>query len=78
MTRRVLVTGGGSGIGRAVARAFAAAGDGVTVVGRRLEALEETAEGFAMDCRAADVTDEDGRHHDFNFLVDGLKVDYGG
>ena len=56
--RRVLVTGGGSGIGRAVARAFAGAGDAVTVAGRRREALEETAEGCGMDCRVADVTDE--------------------
>lgn len=56
--RRVLVTGGGSGIGRAVARAFAAAGDDVTIAGRRREALEETAGGHAMDCRVADVTDE--------------------
>jgi 3-hydroxybutyrate dehydrogenase len=56
--RRVLVTGGGSGIGRAVARAFAGAGDAVTIAGRRREALEETAEGFGMECRVADVTDE--------------------
>lgn len=56
--RRVLVTGGGSGIGRAVARAFAAAGDHVTITGRRLEALQETAQGFDMDCHTADVTDE--------------------
>jgi 3-hydroxybutyrate dehydrogenase len=56
--RRVLVTGGGSGIGRAVARAFAGAGDAVTVAGRRRETLEETARGFAMECRVADVTDE--------------------
>ncbi|MDP5335512.1 MAG: SDR family oxidoreductase, partial [Paracoccaceae bacterium] len=58
MSRRVLVTGGGSGIGRAVARAFAATGDRVTITGRRLAALEETAQGFDMDCRTADVTDE--------------------
>jgi len=56
--RRVLVTGGGSGIGRAVARAFAAQGDRVTITGRRLEALQETDGGRGMDCRVADVTDE--------------------
>jgi 3-hydroxybutyrate dehydrogenase len=56
--RRVLVTGGGSGIGRAVARAFAEAGDHVTITGRRMEALQETSDGFGMECRAADVTDE--------------------
>ena len=56
--RRVLVTGGGSGIGRAVARAFAGAGDAVTIAGRRREALEETADGFGIEVREADVTDE--------------------
>ena len=78
MTRRVLVTGGGSGIGRAVARAFAAAGDGVTVVGRRLEALEETAEGFAMDCRAADVTDEAAVQALFDAPYDVVIANAGG
>lgn len=38
--RHVVVTGGGTGIGAAVARAFASQGAMVTVMGRRIEALQ--------------------------------------
>jgi NAD(P)-dependent dehydrogenase (short-subunit alcohol dehydrogenase family) len=57
----VLVTGGGSGIGRAIALAFAREGASVTVVGRRPQPLEETVgliegEGLRGAAITADVT----------------------
>ncbi|MGH9134695.1 MAG: SDR family NAD(P)-dependent oxidoreductase [Ilumatobacteraceae bacterium] len=57
--RRVLITGGGTGLGADLARGFAAAGATVVVVGRRREPLDAVA---ACDSRitalAGDVTDE--------------------
>jgi len=41
--RHVIVSGGGTGIGRAIARAFAELGDQVLILGRREAVLEETA-----------------------------------
>jgi NAD(P)-dependent dehydrogenase (short-subunit alcohol dehydrogenase family) len=59
----VLVTGAGSGIGRAVALAFLAQGDSVALAGRRQGELEETARLSGAGERAlvhpADVTRED-------------------
>jgi meso-butanediol dehydrogenase / (S,S)-butanediol dehydrogenase / diacetyl reductase len=49
----VLVTGGGSGIGRAIARAFLDAGATVAVTGRRMERLEETLSGHPEERTSA-------------------------
>src|SRR5258706_14619356 len=43
-TRTVLVTGGGTGIGLATARAFVAAGADVVITGRRTDVLTEAVE----------------------------------
>jgi NAD(P)-dependent dehydrogenase (short-subunit alcohol dehydrogenase family) len=46
MTKTILITGAGSGIGRATAQAFLREGWQVAVMGRRRDALEETTGGF--------------------------------
>ena len=58
ITRSVLVTGGGTGIGRAIAQAFTDNGDAVTIAGRREEPLITAAADTAIEYRVADVTSE--------------------
>ncbi|MBY0335419.1 MAG: SDR family oxidoreductase [Acetobacteraceae bacterium] len=56
---RILVTGGGSGLGRMMAERFIALGAEVEVWGRRARLLEEVAPAIGAAWRAVDIRDAD-------------------
>ncbi len=64
--KHALVTGGGTGIGLAIAQALAAEGAQVTITGRRLEVLQEAASDNIHPLEM-DVADEDS-------VVDGVAA----
>ncbi|WP_109508966.1 SDR family NAD(P)-dependent oxidoreductase [Nocardioides speluncae] len=75
MTRLAVVTGGGTGIGRAIAERMASDGDRVVIVGRRADVLDEAAKEINAQVGAdrvftwpADVTSV----ADVTALADGL------
>ena len=53
--KRILVTGGGTGLGAAMARRFAELGAAVHLAGRRLEVLQETAASIGEATLSASV-----------------------
>ncbi|MGA1721366.1 MAG: SDR family NAD(P)-dependent oxidoreductase [bacterium] len=71
MMKHILITGGGTGIGRALAERFAAKGWRVTIVGRRLELLQEVARDYPdkISIISADV----GRNQDRQKIVAEAK-----
>ncbi len=81
----ILVTGGGSGIGQALARAWHDAGNEVIVTGRRQSALDDTIAGRDnMTAYALDIDDPTAirtfaadlvqRHPDLNVLVNNAGI----
>ena len=81
----ILITGGGSGIGAALAQRFHDAGNKVIVAGRRVEALQETIAGrdgmaaIALDVESADAVEDFARrvvaeHPDLNVLINNAGI----
>jgi 3-oxoacyl-[acyl-carrier protein] reductase len=55
--RSVVITGGGTGIGLAIAAAFAGTGDAVTITGRREHVLKDAATRLGVACLSFDAAD---------------------
>ena len=74
----ILITGGGSGIGRELARRFHNEGNTVIIAGRQRATLDETAAGFEnMHVVVADMDDAAGiKHFAANVIADfpGLNI----
>ena len=75
--RRVVITGGSSGIGRATALAFAAEGARVGIVSRDVYGMKRTcelatAQGFELATATADVTDDQALESAFASLAQEL------
>jgi NAD(P)-dependent dehydrogenase (short-subunit alcohol dehydrogenase family) len=76
-TRKVLITGGGTGIGRAVAEAVLRAGGSVVVTGRRPQPLEAVAATFpgrahALPCDVTSTSEREGLLSRASTLLGGL------
>jgi NAD(P)-dependent dehydrogenase (short-subunit alcohol dehydrogenase family) len=73
-----IVTGGGRGLGRAVALGLAGAGADVTVCGRKIEACEEAAADIrALGRRALALACHMGRPEDVDAVVDRTVAELG-
>lgn len=71
---RVLVTGGATGIGKAIAKAFSDSGSKVVIAGRRIDLLRQTSQELGIDFIQFDVCKDDPKkifecHPDIDGLI---------
>lgn len=76
MQHIAVITGGGTGIGRAIALALAALGDRVVIVGRRQAPLKQTAAIYPdlIDYVPVDITTSEGCQAIANALPDDAEI----
>ena len=74
--REVVVTGGGTGIGKAIAAAFLKCGDQVVITGRRAEPLAQTVQDLGGGVRAVrfDASDPNQVEHALGELPEFINV----
>ena len=65
--KHILITGGGTGIGCALAKRFAAKGWQVIIVGGRSELLQDVVSQNSDSIRA--ITADVGKHEDFQIIT---------
>lgn len=77
--QRILVTGGGSGLGRVMSEAFAMMGATVYICGRRQSVLEETAREISdtHGARVVPIACDIRRSEDIKAMVDAIWADGG-
>lgn len=70
--KKIVIVGGGTGMGRSAARALAEAGADVVIGGRRIEALKETADGTDIRMQTIDVADRQSTNDFFTWAIGEL------
>ncbi|WIW89451.1 SDR family oxidoreductase [Sphingobium sp. V4] len=79
--KRILISGGGTGIGKSMGRRFASLGADLVICGRRAEVLEETASeirqefGIDVTCYVCDIRDAEAVEGMYDRIFEQRPVD---